>query len=254
MKKKIQEYITDLEQRENVKVLLACETGSRAWGFPSPDSDYDVRLLYLHPKDWYLSLTEPTDSIDLMLDDNLVDISGWDFRKALRLLQRSNAALLERLQSPLVYQKDAPFVRTMLELAQSQYSRIATIHHYMGIADKFLEAHLPQEPYKFKQFFYGLRSAMACKWILEKEQMPPIVFKKMYTQLDLPQPLIEHIEKLIKLKARVNESYLHDGEQELFDYMKSWLAEAQEKKQNLPPASGSFLELDQFYRKVVNRQ
>ncbi|HAN77121.1 MAG TPA: hypothetical protein DCQ31_04775 [Bacteroidales bacterium] len=81
MEHKINSYLTEIEVANDIEILLACETGSRAWGFPSPDSDYDVRLIYKHKTDWYLSLTEPKDSIELMLDDNLIDISGWELRR-----------------------------------------------------------------------------------------------------------------------------------------------------------------------------
>ena len=94
MKEKIQQYLQEIESQKSIKILLACETGSRAWGFPSPDSDYDIRLIYMHDKDWYLSLNEKKDTIELMLEDNNLDISGWDLRKSLRLLWKSNSALL----------------------------------------------------------------------------------------------------------------------------------------------------------------
>ncbi len=110
MEQKIKNYLTQIEQERNIKILLACETGSRAWGFPSPDSDYDIRMIYAHPRDWYLSLSESKDSINIMLENNDLDISGWDLRKTLRLLWKSNPPLLERIQSPILYQHDAQFL------------------------------------------------------------------------------------------------------------------------------------------------
>ena len=82
MSKRITQYLDKIEKQKEVKILLACETGSRAWGFPSPDSDFDIRIIYVHKKNWYLSLSEQKDSIDLMFENNDIDISGWDLRKS----------------------------------------------------------------------------------------------------------------------------------------------------------------------------
>ena len=71
---------------EGVRVLYAAESGSRAWGFASPDSDHDVRFIYAHERDWYVSLWEDRDVVERGIDEKLVDLAGWDIRKALRLL------------------------------------------------------------------------------------------------------------------------------------------------------------------------
>jgi predicted nucleotidyltransferase len=70
MEEKIKKYLSDLEKEKGIEILLACETGSRAWGFPSPDSDFDVRVIYKHKKNWYLSLTEEKDTIEYFLENN----------------------------------------------------------------------------------------------------------------------------------------------------------------------------------------
>ncbi|KAA3624027.1 MAG: nucleotidyltransferase domain-containing protein, partial [Bacteroidetes bacterium] len=121
MKDKIRKYLSELEKDKGIEILLACETGSRAWGFPSPDSDFDVRIIYKHEKDWYLSLAEKKDTIDIFLDNNEIDISGWDLRKSLRLLWKSNPPLLERIQSPIIYKSDQEFVVGITAIAQKTY-------------------------------------------------------------------------------------------------------------------------------------
>ena len=78
----------EIEERKKIKILYACETGSRAWGFPSPDSDYDVRFIYMHERDWYLSLNDRDDTVETMQGD--LDITGWDLKKSLVLLKKSN--------------------------------------------------------------------------------------------------------------------------------------------------------------------
>ena len=110
MKEKILQYLKQIETEKGITILLACETGSRAWGFPSPDSDYDVRFIYRHDRNWYLSLNERKDTIERMFDNRDIDISGWDLRKSLNLLWKSNAALMERIQSPITYISDEAFV------------------------------------------------------------------------------------------------------------------------------------------------
>ncbi|MGB0429962.1 MAG: nucleotidyltransferase domain-containing protein, partial [Bacteroidia bacterium] len=130
MDDKIKAYLAQLEKEKDIQILFACETGSRAWGFASPDSDFDVRIIYKHDKDWYLGLGDKKDSIDVFYEQNEIDISGWDLRKTLQLLWKSNASVLERIQSPIDYQVDYEFLKGISKLASQAYSRIATIHHY----------------------------------------------------------------------------------------------------------------------------
>jgi predicted nucleotidyltransferase len=102
--KLILEQLEQIEQEEQVTILYACESGSRAWGFPSQDSDYDVRFIYLHKPEWYLSIYDKRDVIERPIN-NMLDINGWDLRKALNLFRKSNPPLLEWLQSPIQYKE-----------------------------------------------------------------------------------------------------------------------------------------------------
>ena len=253
MKDKISQYLTKIEEEKDVKILLACETGSRAWGFPSPDSDFDIRIIYKHKKDWYLSLNEKKDSIDLMFENNEIDITGWDLKKSLKLLQKSNAPLLERIQSPIIYKCDDEFLSEMKTVAQNQYSRIATIHHYLSMTKKFTEELKETEEYKLKKFFYALRSATACKWIVEKEQMPPIEFMQMVNGLNLSNSLKTRINELILLKSTISESYYHKGEKELISFIEDCIKLADDKRQGLPKSKGSIEELNTFFLKTLAR-
>lgn len=251
MKTKILKYLKKIEQEKDIKILLACETGSRAWGFPSPDSDYDIRLIYMHKKDWYLSLQEKKDTIDLMFENNDIDISGWDLRKSLRLLQKSNAALLERIQSPILYQVNTDFIKTINKLSKTQYSRIATMHHYLSMSKKFLDDIKEHKTYKLKKFFYALRSATACQWILEKEDNPPIEFRKMINGLNLEKDLTNRIDELISLKATISEDYLHEGEEKLINYIENCINNADQQRNSLPSSSGKIADLDNFFIKTI---
>lgn len=100
--KEINEKLDEIEEKENVRILHAIESGSRAWGFASPDSDYDVRFIYARRREDYLRLDEPRDVIEWQLDD-VLDINGWDLKKALKQFARGNATLFEWSGSPIVY-------------------------------------------------------------------------------------------------------------------------------------------------------
>ena len=113
MKTKIRNKLSEIERDKNIEILFAVESGSRAWGFASPDSDYDIRFVYKHKKEWYLNLWEQKDSIQFMTDNDLLDGSGWDVRKALRLLAKSNASFTGWLFSPIVYRADNAFLNEM---------------------------------------------------------------------------------------------------------------------------------------------
>lgn len=243
MHQKIQTYLRELEQERNIKVLLACETGSRAWGFPSPDSDYDVRLLYVHPMQWYLRLSEPKDSIERMFEAGEIDITGWDLRKALRLLKKSNCALLERLQSHIVYQADAAFVQEIQRLAPQYYSRIASVHHYLSLGTNTM-ADLDRDQYRLKKFFYALRAATVCRWIISRSDIPPLHFPTMLAELSLPATLTQRIQQLIDLKSRVPESYRHAGEADLLAFIQASLERARTAADGLPAAQGTYQPLD----------
>lgn len=252
MEQKIIEYLSALEKEKGITILLACETGSRAWGFPSPDSDYDVRIIYKHTKDWYLSLIEEKDTIEYFLDNNEIDISGWDLRKSLRLLWKSNPPLLERIQSPIIYKVDKGFLEDINSIAKLTYSRIATLHHYLSMAKKAFEEVVNSEKYKLKKFFYALRASVACLWILEKEEIPPIEFMKMLNGLDLPGNTKTRIRELIVLKSNISETYLHNGEKELIDFMKTCIDRADNESQSLPSSNGKMSDLNDFFRKTLD--
>lgn len=252
MKEKIKKYLSELEKEKGIEILLACETGSRAWGFPSPDSDFDVRVIYKHDKNWYLSLTEEKDTIEYFLENNEIDISCWDLRKSLRLLAKSNPPLLERIQSPIIYKVNNEFLTGINSVAQETYSRIATIHHYLSMATKGFEEIVNSEEYKLKKFFYTLRASVACLWILEKEELPPIEFRKMLNGLDLPGNLKIRIDELIEIKSIISETYLHKGENVLIEFIKTCIKRAENESQSLPSSKGKMTVLNDFFLKTLD--
>src|SRR5688572_12611281 len=164
MKEIIFEKLKSIEHQFDVKILYACESGSRAWGFASPDSDYDVRFIYVHKMDYYLSIDEQRDVIELPIND-VLDINGWELRKALRLFRKSNAPLYEWLQSPIVYAADPGFVDGLKSLMSGIFSARAGMHHYLSMAKSVFDSELSGEMVKLKKYFYALRPILAAMWI-----------------------------------------------------------------------------------------
>ena len=122
IRKEVLRRLDAVEREEDVRVLYACESGSRAWGFASPDSDYDVRFIYVHRPDWYLSIVDRRDVIERPIVDEY-DLSGWELRKTLRLFRKSNPPLIEWLGSPIVYRE-----RTAMGSACANSPRGTTLH------------------------------------------------------------------------------------------------------------------------------
>ena len=249
---KILDYIRQVENKYDVDILSACETGSRAWGFASPDSDFDVRFIYRHRKEWYLSLTEGKDSIDLMFDDGNMDISGWELRKTLRLLAKSNPPLLERIKSGIVYHSNPEFVSGINMLSDKMYSKVATLYHYIGMSRKSFADVESQDKYKLKKLFYALRAAIACKWIIERDEIPPVYFPTMIKELDIDDYNKNRIANLIEFKSKQDESYYHSGELELIDLIKELLDYADLNSKLMPSANGDLEELNVFFRQMID--
>ena len=224
----IVQKLAELEQSHNFKILYACESGSRAWGFPSPNSDYDVRFIYVHDLDWHLSLFDKKDTLDLPISNEL-DIGGWEIKKTLSLLRRSNAPLLEWIQSPIVYHDNAQFLKAIWRLSQDFFSPIAVV--------------------KLKKYFYALRTTIAGKWVREEGTMPHIELSKMLGKVNNEVRL--KIYELIALKAHKNEDYLHFREPLIDNFLEKEILLNEQIANNLPANKGEIDKLDNFYRKVV---
>lgn len=248
MKDKILQYLLQVESEYNIKILLACETGSRAWGFPSPDSDYDIRFIYKHKRDWYLNLHEQKDSIERMYENKEFDLSGWDLKKSLNLLWKSNPPLIERIQSPIVYISDNNFLLGLNVLAQNSYSKIATMHHYLSMSKKIYSEIKEKDNVKLKNLFYAIRTATACKWIEETEELPPIVFQIMLNNLALRSELKQQILDLIELKATKNEDYLHHQEPEINFFIENCINKAEKIAKSLAPSNGNIEKFNSFFK------
>lgn len=205
-RREIQSRLQSAQAEHDVRVLLAVESGSRAWGFASPNSDFDARFIYVNRPDWYLSvgLEEQRDVIEYPIVDEM-DINGWDLRKALRLFRSSNPGFVEWIQSSIVYEAHGSFHARAKELLPQVYSVERGIYHYRSMAKTNFRGYLQVERVPLKKYFYVLRPLLSVRW-LEREQQPaPIEFQRLLHTVEDEPGLLAAIDELIDLKRRTPE-------------------------------------------------
>lgn len=205
--KKIGQSLKDIAEEKDVRILYACESGSRSWGFASPDSDYDVRFIYAHPKDWYLTIFDKRDVIEKPITDEL-DLGGWDIKKALRLLSGSNAALMEWIHSPVVYYSDGKSVTLLQELAKHSFRLQHSCYHYYRMALNLWEKMQKASGIKLKTLFYVVRALLCCEWMINEKTRPPVEMTLIVDKFYSATEFIGAVNKLIELKSGLNESDL----------------------------------------------
>lgn len=191
--------LSGIEREEGVRILFACESGSRAWGFASSDSDFDVRFIYAHPRDWYLTVERRRDVIERPISDDL-DLSGWDLLKALRLFRNSNPPLLEWLVSPLVYRESGPTAGRLREIAARRFSPRACAHHYLHMARGNAREYLRGEEVWTKKYLYVLRPLLAVLWLEADKGMVPMEFAALAEGVVPQGALREAIADLVDRK------------------------------------------------------
>lgn len=208
IQKEIQESLDSIEKKYDVEILLAAEAGSRAWGFASEDSDYDVRFIYIMRPAEYLRIDPVRDVIEYQLDD-VLDINGWDIRKALANFGKGNPNVMEWVTSPIRYRKSEKW--DILEDTVKQYfSRKASIYHYYGTANSTYKGFLTGDTVRYKKYFYALRPLLCARWIERYSEIPPMLFSDLLKLFDaadedLSDTLYEEIQVLLKRKAQTGE-------------------------------------------------
>jgi predicted nucleotidyltransferase len=205
MRAQILDCLRRLEADHDVKVLFACESGSRGWGFASPDSDYDVRFIYVNRLSWYLTVESGRDVIERPISGEL-DVNGWDLRKTLQLLRQSNPTLLEWLRSPIVYREEADTTAHLRALAEEGFSTARGYHHYVSMARKNFREHLRGEEVRYKKYLYVLRPLLAARWIRDGQGVPPMRFAALAEATLDDRALLHEINRLLKVKMRAGEA------------------------------------------------
>lgn len=248
-----------IEREHDVRVLYACESGSRGWGFSSPDSDYDARFVYVHRQPWYLTVNERTgpgepqrDVIELPIEADL-DVAGWDLRKALRLVSKSNPTLLEWLRSPVVYREDAAMSAGLRRLAETFYSPVATWHHYLSMARGNFRGYLRGEQVRTKKYLYVLRPVLACRWIECGHGAPPMEFERLLERIVPHGPVREAVDALLVRKRRSAEIEAGPRIAAISDYLEAELERMQAQPPQLAPGHGRGEELDEFFRAALRQ-
>lgn len=247
MKEIIFEKLKAIEHQFDVRIVYACESGSRAWGFASPDSDYDVRFVYVHKADYYLSIDDQRDVIEVPIND-LLDINGWELRKALRLFRKSNAPLYEWLQSPIVYSADSNFVSEMKALMPTYFSPRAGMHHYISMAKGVFESELSGEMVKLKRYFYALRPVLAAKWIADFKSVPPMDFKSL--SVLMPERISPLVDELLSIKVKVDESFMVEKKSEINAFVGECIRYC-EVRVPLAKTNGNEVELNNLFKRSI---
>lgn len=250
MKETISNKLNEIEKKENIKIIYAVESGSRAWGFAGTDSDYDVRFVYVRNKEFYLKLEPTRDVIEYPIND-LLDISGWDISKTMRLAHNSNPSLYEWLQSPIVYKEDI-VVNELRELFEEYFSVNKISRHYYHMAEnqdyKYIKNN---KEVKVKKYFYLLRSILSAKFVLDYKTVPPIEFNKLREVL-MPNNINEIIDELLKIKMNSEETQLIHRNEELDKYIENIFIEVKNKIELLPKEKEKNWDLlNEIFKKII---
>ena len=239
-----------LEARHGVRILYACESGSRAWGFASPDSDFDIRFIFAKPDRAYVSVADGLESIDLP-PEGLLDAGGWDARKAARLLGKSNGALVEWLHSPIVYREVPGFRNRWQSAAREVFSPRASVDHYRGLAKQMVLAKLQTDAVRAKDYLYALRGMLAALWVARGHGIPPVPFRDLLPCA--PPGVLAEIPGLLAHKARTGEGERMPRIPALDDFLHAAMAEIDDILDTLPKASGDIAPLDALLRMEIRR-
>ncbi|GLX65985.1 nucleotidyltransferase domain-containing protein [Paenibacillus glycanilyticus] len=249
---KIEDELARIEREENIRILYACESGSRAWGFPSKDSDYDVRFLYVRPVEWYLSIRERRDVIERPISD-MLDINGWDLRKALALFHKSNPPLLEWLQSPIVYSEAYETADRIRKMSRDAFSPKSCMFHYLHMAKGNYREYLQGDSILVKKYFYVLRPLLACSWIEQYGMMPPVPFEQLLEDaIPADHELHGVIERLLARKRAGEELGMEPRIPRLNDYLEEQITYFERAAKELDIADGLKEEqLDGLFRDAL---
>ena len=256
MDQKIKEYIInrlhEIEIEHDIEIVFAVESGSRAWGFESTDSDYDIRFIYRHRESWYLQVLPKRDVIEYPIIDDF-DYSGWDLKKTLFLLSKSNPVLFEWLRSPIVYIKNEDFYKKLSEVSGEYFSKISSTYHYLHMAKGNYREYLKKDMVKIKKYFYVIRPILACMWIEEFGESPPMEFEQLLKLIESNTQLHSKITELLKRKKKGLELGLENRIDEInnfiemkFNYFESIVLEY--NKQQKPDEEY----LDSIFRYLLN--
>ena len=248
----IKAKLDEIERNENIRILYACESGSRAWGFASPDSDYDVRFVYVRPVEFYLKIEKTKDTLECELNETY-DISGWDLKKLLWLLNRSNPSIFEWAASPIVYKTTVEW-ESVRKILGNHFSAVKALYHYNSITKNNLRRYFDgRNEVKYKPYLYNLRQCLACQWIMDKKSPPPIVFDAL-KKACLPQELEETVDKMLALNKNKEEKDTGSRIREIDTYIEEIVSKVEEYLETQKERRESdWEELNGVFRSVISK-
>lgn len=249
MKKIIVKALDRIEKEYNVKIILASESGSRAWGFPSSDSDYDVRFIYVNKMDWYLTIADKRDVIELPVDD-VLDVNGWDLKKSLQLMRKSNSPLLEWLSSPIQYLVWPEAFGRLIKLSKMAFLPETSCHHYLSMAKKSVEQFKGNGRVRLKTYMYAIRPTLYCEWIIKKMEQPPMHIDNLLAEVTDDLEFKDQVTQLIAQKKAHKEKYTVKRSEIIENYINNKIIELQGNILGNPPKMGMDV-FDDAFRSIL---
>lgn len=218
MRERIEAALAEIERQEEARILIAVESGSRAWGFHSDDSDYDVRFIYAKPEKWHYRLGKKRDVIERPINSEL-DLSGWELSKALELMLGSNAVVAEWLQSPIRYLDVPEAFLALSDLAERALNRTSVTWHYLSLARQQRGRLVdPEGQIRIKRYFYVLRPVLALRWMrLNGKPMPPMDMGLLRSGTDLSPQESDHLDALTWQKMNAAEQAFAEATDPVLD-------------------------------------
>ena len=244
--------IKRIEGEHGVSVLFAAESGSRAWGFESPDSDWDVRFIYVRPVEQYLRCSEPRDTIERSIEADNLDLSGWDLLKACRLLRKSNPQLIEWLDSSIIYRDTCGVRLTFSSLALQHASLLAAGHHYLSMAKTNYKAYIEgADQVRLKKYLYAVRPIMCAQWALEHGTFPPTRFDRVFEGVTLDSKTRSLVNELLDMKRAAGEATVGGRIRDLDQYVSTALEEWHGRVHQLPSPKFPAGPLDDLIQSIL---
>ncbi|MBQ6388452.1 MAG: nucleotidyltransferase domain-containing protein [Mogibacterium sp.] len=244
----IKNKLAQIEFTENAQVIMAVESGSRAWGFASPDSDYDVRFIYVRRPEDYIRLNPLRDVIEWQLDD-VYDVSGWDLQKALRLTYDSNPSIHEWCASPIIY-KENRLAEPLRKLAAECFIPKKSLYHYLSMAHHNYRTYLVDDKVRIKKYFYALRPVLAARWVADNGTAPPMLFDDL-VRVELRPDLLPVVEELVRVKKQTSELGIGPKIPELDAYIREQMDLMQTAADRAENRKNDWNRLEEFFREAV---
>ena len=255
IQKEIQENLDAIEAKHQVTILLAVESGSRAWGFASPDSDYDVRFIYMQEPEEYLRIDPKKDVVEWQLDE-VLDINGWDLKKALKAFSKGNPNVVEWAKSPIEYRKSELW-NPIRDIAMQYFSEKTALCHYYGTANSTYHEYLTGDTVRYKKYFYALRPLLCCRWVERHHTAPPVRFSELLEQFQNPEgglsdALLDQIQILLERKAITEEKDLNPHMPMVLDFIREECIRQKTISAEMPDDHIHDLEpLNRVFRKAI---